>query len=170
MRCAPGFCVTVLAGLSSGCVPASTSPVRLNEVMPSNSDNCRDEAGEHDDWVELYNTSDVTVELGGYSLTDDTSLPRLSAIPDGLIIAARGTLLFWADGTPGQGKTHLIFKLNSAAEEVVLYDPQARQVDLYRWTDAQSNVSFARVPDGTGNWVNCRNPTCGEPNTTACGS
>jgi len=164
------FCVTLLTGFAAGCASSSTSPVRLNEVMPSNSNNCADESGERDDWVELYNTSDTSVDLGGYSLTDDTASPRKSVIPDGVTIEGRSALLFWADHTPDQGKTHLSFKLKSKTEEVVLYDSETKQVDLYRWTDATSDVSFARVPDGTGDWVRCSDPTCGEDNSTACGN
>jgi len=137
--------------------------------MSSNSDNCRDEAGETDDWIELYNPSDADVELAGYSLSDDTSLPRRSVLPPGVVIAAHSPMLFWADKTPAQGKTHLSFGLGAAEEEVVLYDSEARQVDLFHWTNAPRNQSFARIPDGTGNWVACRNPTCGASNTSSCG-
>jgi hypothetical protein len=161
-------CLVLLTSLGMGCIPASASPIRLNEVMPSNNDNCRDEAGEHDDWVELYNTSDARVDLSGYSLTDDTSLPRQSVIPEGVTIQARSPLLFWADGTPAQGKTHLSFKLKASQEEVVLYDTDVREVDLFRWTGAQANVSYARVPDGVGVWRLCANPSCGQDNTSAC--
>lgn len=164
------LCLTLLTGLAASCVSPSTSPVRLNEVLPSNSNNCPDEVGERNDWVELYNTSDDSIDLGGYSLTDDTASPRKSVIASGVTIEARSALLFWADGTSDQGTTHLTFKLKSKAEEVVLYDTESRQVDLFRWTDAYSDISFARVPDGTGEWVRCAKPTCGDVNSTACGS
>lgn len=163
----------LLTGLATGCVSASKSPVRLNEVLPSNSKNCADEVGERNDWVELYNTSDSAVDLEGYSLTDDTASPRKAVIPAGVSISERSALLFWADNTPDQGKTHLAFKLGSKAEEVVLYDTEERQVDIYRWSDANpaySDVSFARVPDGTGDWVRCATPTCGEDNSSSCGN
>jgi hypothetical protein len=156
----------LLAGLGSRCVPASNSPIRLNEVMPANTNSCRDEAGEYDDWIELYNPSEAAVDLGGYSLSDDTAIPRRSVLPEGLVIEALDTLLLWADSTPAQGQTHLTFNLNSSGEEVVLYDAQARTVDLHRWTAARPNSSFARVPDGSGDWLTCKNPTCGVDNST----
>jgi len=162
--------LALLASLGAGCVSPSASPVRLNEVLPSNHNDCADEFGERDDWLELYNTSNDAVDLAGYSLTDDTASPRKSVIPDGVTIAGRSELLFWADHTPDQGKTHLAFKLKSKTEEVVLYDADSRQVDLFRWTDAYADVSFARVPDGTGDWVRCAKPTCGEDNSSSCGS
>ncbi len=166
------FCLGVLAALGSGlaCPQKTTSPVRLNEVLPSNSNDCADEVGERNDWLELYNTGDSAVDLAGYSLTDDTASPRKSVIPDGITIEARSALLFWADGTPDQGKTHLAFKFKSKAEEVVLYDGDSRQVDLFRWTDAYSDISFARVPDGTGEWFRCATPTCGADNSASCGN
>ncbi len=160
----------LLVGIVAGCVSPSQSPVRLNEILPSNSNNCADEMGERNDWVELYNTSDSSVDVGGYSLTDDTASPRKAVIPDGVSIAARSALLLWCDDSPDQGKTHLAFKLKSKTEEVVLYDGEARQVDLYHWSNAVSDVSFARVPDGTGDWVPCATPTCGEDNSGSCGN
>jgi hypothetical protein len=169
---APAICLgfVALLGLGAGCVEPSDSPVRLNEVLPSNSNNCPDEIGERNDWVELYNTSDSAVDLAGYSLTDDTASPRKSVIPAGVSIEARAALLFWADGTPDQGKTHLTFKFKSKAEAVILYDQNVREVDSYRWTDAYSDISFARVPDGAGEFVRCAEPTCGDNNSSACGS
>jgi hypothetical protein len=160
----------LLASLGAGCVPASNSPVRLNEVMPSNSRTCSDEAREYNDWLELYNTSNDAVDLAGYSLTDDTASPHKSVIPDGVTIAGQSALQFWLDDSPEQGTTHLAFKAKSKIEQVVLYDADARQVDLYRWTDAYPDVSFARVPDGTGEWVRCAEPTCGEDNSASCGN
>jgi hypothetical protein len=158
--------------LGVGCIPSSKSPIRINEVLPSNGSGCADEANERNDWIELYNTGDKTVDLAGYSLTDDTATPDKSVIPEGVSIEAKSALLFWADNTPNQGKTHLTLKLSSAAEEVVLYDDEGRQVDLVRWGDpsspvffeAYSDVSFARVPDGTGEWKRCAPPTCGRDN------
>jgi hypothetical protein len=160
-----------IVGLGPGCVEPSDSPVRLNEVLPSNSSlGCGDEVGERNDWVELYNTGDRAVDLAGYSLTDDSASPRKSVIPDGVAIEARSPLLFWADGTPEQGKRHLSFKFNAKLEGVLLYDAEARQVDVYRWTDAYSDISFARVPDGTGEWFRCDEPTCEADNSSSCGS
>lgn len=156
--------------VGAGCVADSDSPIRLNEVLPSNSNDCPDEVGERNDWVELYNTSDKEVDIGGYSLTDDTASPRKGVIPSGITLAAKSAILFWADNTPDQGKTHLALKFKSKAEQVVLYDSQQRQVDIYRWTDAYSDISFARVPDGTGEWFRCQIPTCGSGNSSACGN
>ncbi len=162
------FWLLLGAVLGVGCAESSKSPVRLNEILPSNSKGCADDIGERNDWVELYNTSNDPVDLAGNSLTDDTASPRKSVISDGITIGGQSALLFWADKTPEQGKTHLAFKIGKKAGEVVLYDTESRQVDLYRWADAYTDISFARVPDGTGDWFRCASPTCGEDNSPSC--
>ncbi len=156
------------AGLLCACGRHSTSSVVINEIMPSNHASCADSAGERNDWIELYNVGAEAVDLGGFSITDDTASPRKSVFPSGLTIEAGGVVLLWADKTPDQGPTHLAFKLMSKAEEVVLYDPDGKLVDQYRWTDAATDVSFARVPDGTGEFVRCAAATCGALNGSAC--
>ena len=162
-----------IIGMSSsgvaGCAVKSSASLAINEVEPSNSKDCADEVNERNDWVELYNKGDEAVNLGGYSITDDTASPRKSILPDGLMIEAKGVVLLWADGTPDQGKTHLKIKFSSKGEGVTLYDPDEKQIDQFRWTDAVSDVSFARIPDGTGAFQRCQPSTCGTLNGASCG-
>jgi len=150
----------------------SRSPVAgqlfINEVLPSNSNGCADEVGERNDWVELYNGGNQQVDLEGYSMTDDSASRRKKVFAKGVVIAPKGVLLLWADDTPDQGETHLPFKLKSKGEGVLLYDPEEGLVDQFRWTDAVSDVSFARIPDGSGAFVLCATPTCGAKNGAAC--
>jgi len=43
----------------------------INEVMPSNNNSIADNAGEYDDWFEIYNSSNAPINLAGYYFTDD---------------------------------------------------------------------------------------------------
>lgn len=45
--------------------------VKINEVLASNVEGIVDEDNEYPDWIELYNSADSTVDLAGYSITDD---------------------------------------------------------------------------------------------------
>jgi hypothetical protein len=163
------FCrLGALALALAACNVRSSAPLVINEVLPSNQSFCTDQAGEHDDWVEIYNKSANAMDLQNYSLTDDTASPRKSVLPAGIAIEGGATLLLWADGAPEQGADHLSFKLKAQGEEIVLYDPDQKEVDLFRWADAVGDVSFARVPDGTGDFVRCAKPTCGRLNGSSC--
>jgi hypothetical protein len=48
-----------------------TNGVVINEVLASNVSGAQDEAGDFEDWVELYNNNNFDVSLSGYHLSDD---------------------------------------------------------------------------------------------------
>ena len=58
----------------------------INEFMADNKTGIEDpdDAGEHPDWIELYNGSDQTVTLSGLFVTDDLSDPTKWRIPEGV--------------------------------------------------------------------------------------
>jgi hypothetical protein len=151
-----------------GSPSASSGKLFINEVLPANKNSCADEVGERNDWIELYNGGDQEVDLEGFSLTDDSASPDKARLGKGVTIKANAVRMFWVDGTPDQGSTHLTFKLKSKGEGILLYDREQRLVDQFRWTDALDDVSFARLPDGSGEFARCATPTCGEKNGSSC--
>jgi hypothetical protein len=140
--------------------------LRINELMASNDTTCADEAGEFDDWIELINMGAGDVSLDGITITDDRATPDKASL-DGLTILAGGILLLRADGTPAQGATHLPFRLSAAGEELLLFIGDAI-VDEVTWTSATTDVSLARFPDGTGDFVTCAQVSCGADNGASC--
>ena len=65
--------ITLLLTLSAcGLVSAqNATDLRINEVMVFNDSNVVDDYGNHVGWIEIYNTSYNTVNIGGLFLTDD---------------------------------------------------------------------------------------------------
>src|SRR4051794_8088662 len=53
----------------------------ISEFVASNSTGLVDEDLDHSDWLEIYNPGEVDVNLAGYSLTDDASVPNLWQFP-----------------------------------------------------------------------------------------
>lgn len=141
--------------------------VFINEVMPSNTAACADPFGEYDDWAELYNSSDVDFDLAGYSVSDDATMPGKGPLQAGIVVPAHGYTVLWFDDQV-QGVDHLPFKLDADGEEITLYAPDGSIVDTLAFGAATTDVSFARVPDGTGEFVSCATSTCGASNGTAC--
>ena len=47
--------------------------IQLNEIVSSNGDNLYDEDGDTPDWIEIYNSSDESINLFGFGITDDVS-------------------------------------------------------------------------------------------------
>jgi hypothetical protein len=160
-----------LCWLIAGCggtEEGSAAKVALNELVPANVTGATDEAGEADDWIELYNYGSEAVSLEGYGITDDSEIPYKKRFGSELSIPAGGVLVLWADGDTEQGAVHLPFKLKAEGEKVQLYDPSGAIVDEYEWTNAIDDVAFARFPDGTGSWLACPAPTYDAVNGSAC--
>jgi len=144
--------------------------VVINEFMASNATGVTDEGGGTADWIELYNLSDEDIDLGGFFVSDDESIPTKAMLPydQGLIIEAGSTLLLWADSDTDQGSKHLPFNLKKDGESIVLTSPMGDLLDSIDYQNATTDASFARYPDGTGPFSLCHSPTPDAPNDSAC--
>jgi len=135
---------------------AINAQVVINELMASSDSlsNLPDEYGEYDDWVELYNTSSTDFDLGGYHISDDSTLPTKWAIPAGTTISGNGFLIIWTDKDENNGQVplHTNFKLSSAGETVLLSDGAGAYLDSIAFGPQQTNRAFARIPNGTGSF------------------
>lgn len=136
------------------------SGIYINEFMAANNGFYEDENGEFDDWIEIYNATANAVNVGGFFLTDSldnpckyqiaNNAPQLTTIPAG------GFLLFWADRQADQGMLHLSFKLDRSGEQIGLAqicEDDTVFIDALTFGEQQQNVSLARSPDGSENWI-----------------
>lgn len=80
-----------MPGANPGGIP---STVIINEVSSSNS-LFDDEDGDSPDWIELYNNGDTVVDLTGWSITDDSTLPAKWVFP-ATSLAPDSYLRIWA--------------------------------------------------------------------------
>lgn len=135
----------------------------INEFMASNDVTAADQDGEYDDWVELYNNSDSSIDLGGYFLSDDPEELMKWEFPAGTVIEGKSYLIVWADDDEEQEGLHTNFKLSAAAESVILADASGTVVDEVSYIDQETDVAYGRFPNGTGNFQ-VIDPTFGTEN------
>lgn len=144
---------------SIGVQAQRVTSMRINEVLVINEDNFVDDYGKRSGWVELYNSSAGTVNIGGCFLTDDPNNPRKYPIPKGDVltkIPPGQHTLFWADGMASRGTFHLSFKLDPTKENyIAFYDTDGKTlVDEIRIPAGQKpDVSYGRVIDGEEQWA-----------------
>ncbi|MEZ6317685.1 MAG: lamin tail domain-containing protein [Phycisphaerales bacterium] len=132
--------------------PTPLPRVFVNEVLALNETIITDEAGQYEDFVELYNDEDVAVDVSGMYLTDDPAFPLQWQIPSGTVIPAKGFLLVWADNDPADGPLHATFKLSSSGETVALFHNDAGGnvlLDSLTYASLDPDESFGRYPDGS---------------------
>ena len=129
--------------------------VVINEIMASNTATVTDNAGDYDDWIELYNKSSVTVDLSGWHITDKADNLTKYDLPSGTSIDANDYLIIWADEDSSQGPNpvHANFKLSKAGEIIILLDNFGLVVDSITFGQQTTDMGYARVPNGTGNFV-----------------
>ena len=131
----------------------STPSLVINEILAANDEIIPDETGEFDDYIEIYNASNVSISLDGYYITDDINDLSKFALPSETI-SANGYFLIWADNDEEQGDNHANFKLNADGEELYLVNPDGEIVDALSFTNQTDDVSYARSPNGTGDFAN----------------
>jgi len=135
----------------------------INEILSSNTMSETDEAGEYEDWIEIYNNTDKDINLKDYYLTDNFKEPAKWQFPD-TIIPANGYVIVWADENGSEGPMHANFKLSAAGEEVGLTNKDYEIVDSLTFSNIFSDLTLARIPNGTGEFV-LGNSTFGANNT-----
>ncbi|GJM18959.1 MAG: hypothetical protein DHS20C14_11720 [Phycisphaeraceae bacterium] len=132
--------------------PPALPLVFVNEAIAINETILADEAGQFEDFVELYNDEDAPVDVSGMYLSDDPALPRQWQIPPGTVIPAKGFLLVWCDDDALDGPLHANFKLGSSGETVALYHTDAEGsvfIDSLTFGSLDPDISFGRAPDGS---------------------
>ncbi len=127
--------------------------VVINEFMAVNSITAADQDGEYDDWIELYNLTDEEIDLTGYYLTDSRKNLSKWKFPAGTTITADGYLIVWADTDTLQQGLHTNYKLSSLGERVILLSPEVEILDKVEYDVQTSELAYARVPNGTGDFV-----------------
>jgi len=140
--------------------PVVASPVAINEFVAQNLTGPVDELGQREDWVELYNTSNQTVDISGKWLSDSRVVLKFQ-FPAGTTIPPNGVLRVWCDEDGTQGPLHANFKLSTIGDEsIALYDSTGLAIhEAYDFGPQTADVSTGRLVDGVGAWVTFPNPT-----------
>ncbi len=152
--------------------PSPITGLYINEFMASNDAAYADEHGDFDDWIEIYNSNDHPVDIGGLYITDDLTDPTAWQIPttypDSTTIPAGGFLVLWADKESEQGVLHCELKLSGGGEQIGLvqdFEGDTLFIDSLTYTDQRTDTSYARIADGGTEWGFFAPSSPGESNT-----
>ncbi|MFT5384926.1 MAG: hypothetical protein ACI81W_002328, partial [Saprospiraceae bacterium] len=121
----------------------------INEFQADNETTITDEAGEYDDWIELYNAGSEPLNLADFFLSDDLNNPIKWALPDAMIQAGE-FLLIWADGEVNQSVFHADFGLKASGEVIVLSNAFGNPIDQVIFGEQGNDAATGRIPNGTG--------------------
>jgi hypothetical protein len=148
VRYTPGAANSVRATLAP--FPA----VWINEVLAESLNSATDPLGEHDPWIELYNSGTNTEDLAGLYLSPSATNLTAWQFPSGAVIQPGQFLLVWADGQPeqsGAGAWHTGFRLTPGTGAIALSRPQngaPAVINYLHYTALAADRSFGPFSDG----------------------
>ncbi|MHC4207268.1 MAG: lamin tail domain-containing protein, partial [Planctomycetota bacterium] len=156
-------------------LPAETSAnttLVINELMADNTGSARDQYGDADDWIEIYNTGNSSVNIGRMYLTDNQTADAGWRVPDddpdATTIPPKGFLLIWADDETNEGTLHASFKLGADGENIRLFAADGKTlIDEVTFGRQDEDRSYGRIPDGSEDLQTIATPTPGKSNTSA---
>jgi len=134
----------------------SYQPILINELMASNTNYFFDNFDQADDWIELYNPNNYSVNLSGCKIQRDTIT---WIIPNGTLIQANNYLLFWNDEQTYQGSDHVNFKLPNSINTIYLKSPSDNITDSLLYPATTTNYSYGRYPNGSNSFIVFDYPT-----------
>lgn len=117
--------VVVILGVAPTGAMAASETVWISELMAQNDNTVTDDFGAYSDWIEIHNGGAETVNLEGYSLTDDPADLRKWQFP-AVQLRSEGHLVVFASGADRRvlGKTlHTNFGLSARGEYLALVNP-----------------------------------------------
>lgn len=128
--------------------------VVINEFVASNDSigGQADPDGGYPDWIELYNTTDRTLDLSGIFVSDDLDNLGKWEFPTGTTMGTDSYLILWADNDLDQTGLHVAFKLSKGGESIYISNSDGSLIDSVNYTEQKTNVAYARVPNGVGDF------------------
>ena len=144
-RC-PWGCRLGIFALLGLLAPGVFGQIVITEFLASNRAGVVDADGDSSDWIELQNRSPQSVNLGGWSLTDDPSQPRLWLFPS-MNVPAGGFILVFASGknrTNAAAPLHTSFSLATEGGYLGLYAPEGSDAatEFAPYPPQKSDISY----------------------------
>jgi hypothetical protein len=146
--------------------PCSELKVKINELMVLNVSTLEDEDGSFPPWVEIYNNSDVDLNLGGVPFSNSIAEPERWKFPNvaASMLPARGFIVVFCDGdTLDDTDLHASFTIAPGPVQLVIN--KGCDLLLFDATGLGADESAGRSPDGTGSFAALAQPTPGAANS-----
>ncbi|MBL7950286.1 MAG: CotH kinase family protein [Flavobacteriales bacterium] len=143
-------------------VAGAQNGVLINELQAANRKTHVATDGGTPDWVELFNPTNVAVDLAGMRFA---VVGRTHVIQAPLTIGAGEHSLIWFDGAPDRGTDHAGFTLPRKGGTLLLIAADGLTVqDVFTYPAMAGDLSVGRLSDGSKAWSFFSEATPGKPN------
>ncbi|HTD84943.1 MAG: hypothetical protein DMF06_16995, partial [Verrucomicrobia bacterium] len=139
---------------------AAPGDVVINEFLADNLTSLADADDQKQDWIELFNRGSSTVNLAGWSLSDDAADPGRWTLPP-LLLGAGQYLLVFASGKDRKSvELHSSFGLNVSGGYLGLFDSgfPRQVVSEFNYPEQRGDISYGRGAGGATNYFTTLTP------------
>jgi len=144
----------------------------INEIMAANIDMFVDPSWNYGGWLELYNPTDQSANIGLYWLSDDPNNLKKAMLPKKIgSIPAQGFFTLWFDHADTRKdikenwlNTQVNMKLNPEGGTIYISDDQGNLIVSQDYPPAVKRASWARTADGGESWGWTASPSPSESN------
>ncbi len=131
------------AAIISNANAQTATDIKMNEIYSRGGSTVHPDA----DWIELYNSSNSTVDISGYKIYDSggqSGVKPKKEIPAGTLLPAKGFYFVVTDGTGTSD-----FGLSSSGEQVWLEDKAGTVIDNVTFPTMTDTQVYGREFNGT---------------------
>lgn len=154
------------AGYEAFCDGAvAKGPLAIWEVMTSNDKYLPQLLGRCYDWVELRNISDSTLDLSGFSISDDLDVPKMHELKEVTLKPGQSVIVILSDeeAVTKTGVDQAMFVLDAQEDQLFLFDPEGKLLDYVYLKDIPYGCSYGRSENSGG--FSYMEPSPQNPNT-----
>ena len=132
--------------------------VIISEFQSSNSSTIFDEWGDYDDWIELYNPNNHSVNIEGMVLKNNAHIWGIPIGDTSTLLSPGSYFLIWADHEESEGIFHANFRLSTSESLIICESDSNTVIDSLRIPLLSDDVSYGVCPDGEWRIFNAPSP------------
>ena len=129
--------------------PETNEPQDTEEISPENAPAINEilaKSDATDDWIELHNPTDTSIDLSEWGLVDDYGEDDPWMFPTGSTIEPGEYIIVWAnDGDGPEGEYSASFKLSSDGETLHVVDAGGNSVNSVAFPAMEPENSYAKI-------------------------
>ena len=160
----PGFSNTItghkeyLASLMSG----DEKEIQINEILPENKGNFRNESGNYSGYIEIKNISKSSINLEGYSLSNSENAPFKWTLPKTVLPSGEVLVIYTSGVSSIDGELSTNFKLKNKNGVVILSNNKGKIIEKVDYESLGNGLAY--IKEGNDFLIN-NSISPGYPNT-----
>ena len=121
----------------------------INEFMSSNQNTILDQDGNSPDWIEIYNSSNVFLNLSNFYLSDDPDSLNKWNFPSINLQPHQFLLIYCSGENLSNGELHTNFKIQQSGESIFLSNQSGVIISSTKTIALPTDFSYGCVFDGS---------------------